>query len=195
MPKIAGDNLGIDPKSTSYGLLYAASARRGDRRAVDRHRVRRRVEAPPHPRRARRVRRASSPLRAAARRRRRRTRRSSLLGLVYFAVITSLSTVLQQDLDDAVRGKVMALWIMGFGGTVPFGGLAGGLAHRAARRSRRCWSAAPRSRSCSPGTRPSGSRRRPRTVGHGRGSRPTDRAPTRVDRRRRSAGSIGERRP
>jgi MFS family permease len=49
-----------------------------------------------------------------------------LLGGVYFAVITSLSTVLQSDLDDAVRGKVMALWIMGFGGTVPFGGLAGG---------------------------------------------------------------------
>jgi MFS family permease len=32
------------------------------------------------------------------------------LGAVYFAVITSLSTVLQRDLDDAVRGKVMALW-------------------------------------------------------------------------------------
>lgn len=37
-----------------------------------------------------------------------------------------LSTVLQQDLNEAVRGKVMALWIMGFGGTVPFGGLLGG---------------------------------------------------------------------
>ena len=49
------------------------------------------------------------------------------LGAVYFAVITSLSTVLQQDLDDSVRGKVMALWIMGFGGTVPIGGLLGGL--------------------------------------------------------------------
>ncbi|MCU1454790.1 MAG: arabinose efflux permease family protein [Acidimicrobiales bacterium] len=49
-----------------------------------------------------------------------------VLGSVYFAVITSLSTVLQEDLEDAVRGKVMALWIMGFGGTVPFGGLAGG---------------------------------------------------------------------
>ena len=51
-----------------------------------------------------------------------------VLGSVYFAVITSLSTVLQEGLDDAVRGKVMALWIMGFGGTVPFGGLAGGVA-------------------------------------------------------------------
>ena len=54
-----------------------------------------------------------------------------VLGAVYFAVITSLSTVLQQDLDNAVRGKVMALWIMGFGGTVPFGGLAGGKAMEA----------------------------------------------------------------
>ena len=35
--------------------------------------------------------------------------------------------MLQQDLDDRVRGKVMALWIMGFGGTVPIGGLLGGL--------------------------------------------------------------------
>ena len=48
------------------------------------------------------------------------------LGAVYFAVITSLSTVLQAELEDAVRGKVMALWIMGFGGTVPFGGLGAG---------------------------------------------------------------------
>jgi len=50
-----------------------------------------------------------------------------LVGGVYFAVITSLSTVLQVDLDNKVRGQVMALWIMGFGGTVPFGGLAGGV--------------------------------------------------------------------
>ncbi len=52
----------------------------------------------------------------------------TVLGCVYFAVITSLSTVLQQDLEDSSRGKVMALWIMGFGGTVPFGGLLGGFA-------------------------------------------------------------------
>jgi len=32
-----------------------------------------------------------------------------------------LSTVLQQHLDDAVRGRIMALWIMAFGGTVPIG--------------------------------------------------------------------------
>jgi MFS family permease len=53
-----------------------------------------------------------------------------LLGYAYFVVITSLSTVLQEHVDDAVRGRVVALWIMGFGGTVPLGVLAGGvLAH------------------------------------------------------------------
>jgi MFS family permease len=53
-----------------------------------------------------------------------------LLGYSYFVVITSLSTVLQEHVDDAVRGRVIALWIMGFGGTVPLGVLAGGvLAH------------------------------------------------------------------
>lgn len=49
-----------------------------------------------------------------------------LVGLAYFAVITSVSTVLQQRLDDSSRGRVMALWIMGFGGTVPIGNLIAG---------------------------------------------------------------------
>ena len=31
------------------------------------------------------------------------------------------------DLDESVRGRVMALWIMGFGGTVPIGLLVGGV--------------------------------------------------------------------
>jgi MFS family permease len=50
----------------------------------------------------------------------------ALLGYVYFVVITCLSTVLQQHLRDEVRGRVMALWIMGFGGTVPVGVLVAG---------------------------------------------------------------------
>ena len=54
-----------------------------------------------------------------------------LLGYVYFVVITSLSTVLQEHVDDAVRGRVVALWIMGFGGTVPVGVLVGGFVAQA----------------------------------------------------------------
>jgi MFS family permease len=50
----------------------------------------------------------------------------ALLGYVYFVVITCLSTVLQERLDDRERGRVMALWIMGFGGTVPVGVLVAG---------------------------------------------------------------------
>ncbi len=51
-----------------------------------------------------------------------------LVGLAYFAMITSLSTVFQQRLDERNRGRVMALWIMGFGGTVPIGGYIAGVA-------------------------------------------------------------------
>ncbi len=50
-----------------------------------------------------------------------------LVGLFYFGTVTSLSTVLQAHLEESVRGRVMALWIMGFGGTVPIGLLVGGL--------------------------------------------------------------------
>jgi predicted MFS family arabinose efflux permease len=49
-----------------------------------------------------------------------------LLGLFYFATVTSLATVLQKRLDDSVRGRVMALWVMAFGGTVPLGAIVAG---------------------------------------------------------------------
>ena len=45
----------------------------------------------------------------------------AVLGFAYFATVTSLSTTLQETLTDPVRGRVMSLWIMGFGGTVPIG--------------------------------------------------------------------------
>jgi len=49
-----------------------------------------------------------------------------VLGFFYFLVITSLATVLQENVDDSSRGRIMALWIMGFGGIVPVGVLIGG---------------------------------------------------------------------
>lgn len=49
-----------------------------------------------------------------------------LVGFFYFATVTTLSTRLQEQLDDTVRGRVMALYMMGFGGTIPLGLLAGG---------------------------------------------------------------------
>jgi predicted MFS family arabinose efflux permease len=49
-----------------------------------------------------------------------------VVGYAYFVTVTSLSTAIQAHIADEVRGRVMALWIMGFGGTVPFGLMAGG---------------------------------------------------------------------
>jgi MFS family permease len=51
-----------------------------------------------------------------------------VLGAVYFATTTGMVSALQEHVDDAVRGRVMALWMMGFGGTVPVGLLVFGKA-------------------------------------------------------------------
>ena len=48
------------------------------------------------------------------------------VGLFYFATVTTLSTRLQEHLRDEVRGRVMALYMMGFGGTIPLGLLVAG---------------------------------------------------------------------
>jgi predicted MFS family arabinose efflux permease len=126
MPVIAEKNFGIDPRSDPYGVLYACFGFGAALGAItvgtifaSRSKVRLlrpgfiafaivltgfsliRSAAPAYP-------------------------VSAVLGYAYFIVITSLSTVLQQHLDDSQRGRVMALWIMGFGGTVPLGVLIAG---------------------------------------------------------------------
>lgn len=50
----------------------------------------------------------------------------TLVGFFYFMAVTSMSTIVQHRISDAQRGRVMALWIMAFGGTVPIGGLVFG---------------------------------------------------------------------
>lgn len=47
----------------------------------------------------------------------------ALLGVAYFGTTTSMNTVLQTRLADHERGRVMSLWFMAFGGTVPLGNL------------------------------------------------------------------------
>lgn len=49
-----------------------------------------------------------------------------VVGFFYFATVTALSTVLQLHLAGNERGRVMALWMMAFGGTVPLGNLIAG---------------------------------------------------------------------
>ncbi len=47
----------------------------------------------------------------------------AVTGAFYFAFITALNTTLQARVHENVRGRVMALWMMGFGGTVGVGNL------------------------------------------------------------------------
>ncbi len=126
MPVIADLNLGMDPKSTAYGVLYACFGLGAALGAITvgtvfAHRSKAKLLLPGFVAFAI-VLAVFAVLHAAAA----AYPVSAVLGYVYFVVITSLSTVLQEDLEESTRGRVMALWIMGFGGTVPLGVLVAG---------------------------------------------------------------------
>lgn len=126
MPVLAAKNLNLDPRSAGYGILYACFGTgalvgalsigtilaRAPRYAVVRiglvgFAVMLAVFS---------LLRSPDPAYAVI----------AVVGAFYFAMVTSLSTEMQTRLDDHMRGRVMALWIMGFGGTVALGNLIGG---------------------------------------------------------------------
>jgi MFS family permease len=128
MPVIAERNIGLDPKSTAYGVLYACFGLGAALGAITvgtvfAHRSKAKLLRPGFAAFA-----AVLAVFALLRSAPPAYPVSALLGYAYFVVITSLSTVLQADLDESTRGRVMALWIMGFGGTVPLGVLVAGWA-------------------------------------------------------------------
>jgi len=126
MPAIAATNYGIKAKSVEYGVLYAVFGLGAAMGAVS---VGTWFASWSKGRLVRPAMAAFAVLLAAFALLRDDTLPfvvAPLMGYAYFVVITSLSTVLQEHISDAVRGRVVALWIMGFGGTVPFGLLAGG---------------------------------------------------------------------
>jgi MFS family permease len=45
------------------------------------------------------------------------------LGASYFSTTTALMTVLQGRLELEIRARVLSLWFMAFGGTIPIGNL------------------------------------------------------------------------
>jgi MFS family permease len=124
MPVLAADNLGMRPKSLAYGLLYASF---GTGAAVGAVSIGTFLAGASKPRIVQRGMAAFAVLLGVF-----AVERIDLLayptivllGFVYFAAVTSLSTVLQEHLEDHVRGRVMALWMMSFGGMVPLGTLA-----------------------------------------------------------------------
>lgn len=48
---------------------------------------------------------------------------AAFLGAAYFGTTTAMNTILQGRLADHERGRVMSLWFMAFGGTVPIGNM------------------------------------------------------------------------
>ncbi|TMK88057.1 MAG: MFS transporter [Actinobacteria bacterium] len=126
MPTLASENLGMKTRSLAYGLLFAGFALGAALGALSIGTVLVRRSKPVIVRVGLALFGVLLAVFALA-------RSPSLaypvvfaVGLCYFAVVTSLSTILQAHLSDEVRGRVMAIWMMAFGGTVPVGVLVAG---------------------------------------------------------------------
>jgi len=123
MPVVAAHNLGIDPKSANYGILYACFGTGALIGAISIGTVFAHTSKPLIVRvcllgyaaalSAFALLRAPLPAYFVV----------AVVGGFYFAFITALNTTMQTRLENEVRGRVMALWIMGFGGTVALGNL------------------------------------------------------------------------
>ena len=117
-PTVADRNFGIDPNSTTYSWLYATwglGAVLGGLSIATAfaHRDKKRM-----PRLFLAGFAVSLAVFALARTPSLAFPSGLALGFCYFGLATSMLTVLQQHISDEVRGRVMALWFMGFGGSV-----------------------------------------------------------------------------
>lgn len=126
MPVLAERNLGIDERSPAYGWLYACFGIGAMVGALSIGTIFNRQ----HKERLARpalagfaaalalfsLLRSPAPAYPAA----------ALVGLTYFAMVTSLMTVVQERVQDHERGRIMALWLMSFAGTVPVANLLAG---------------------------------------------------------------------
>ncbi|MBV8387052.1 MAG: MFS transporter [Acidimicrobiia bacterium] len=126
MPSLASENLKMDTQSLAYGLLFAAFALGAALGALSIGTV---LVHRPKPAIVRTGLGSFGVLLAAFA----LARTAALaypvafaVGFCYFAAVTSMSTILQAHLSDEIRGRVMALWMMAFGGTVPVGVLVAG---------------------------------------------------------------------
>ena len=123
LPVVAAHNLGIHPGSAKYGLLYACFGLGALIGAISIGTVFARTSKPMIVRVCLLGYTLSLTTFALLREALPAYFVVAVVGAFYFAFITALNTTLQAQLEDHVRGRVMALWMMGFGGTVGVGNL------------------------------------------------------------------------
>jgi predicted MFS family arabinose efflux permease len=123
MPTVAAHNLHIKPSSTSYGILYACFGTGALIGAISIGTVFAQTSKPLIVRVCLIGYAVSLTVFALLRTDIPAFFLIAVVGAFYFAFITALNTTLQAQLEDAIRGRVMALWMMGFGGTVGVGNL------------------------------------------------------------------------
>jgi MFS family permease len=126
MPVVAAHNLGINPKSANYGILYACFGTGALLGAISIGTVFARTSKPMIVRVGLLGYAGTLTVFALLRQALPAYVVVAVVGAFYFAFITALNTAMQARLQDAVRGRVLALWIMGFGGTVALGNLIAG---------------------------------------------------------------------
>lgn len=126
LPAIADVNLGIDPESTTYGWLYAMFGAGGLTGAVLVGTVFLRTPTS-------RIAPATLAAFSVALGWLALVRSPGwafvaiyLVGLFYFSLPTALATAWQEHVDSSVRGRVAALWVLAFGGTIPFANIIAG---------------------------------------------------------------------
>lgn len=126
LPVLADRNFDIDPSGRAYGFLYACFALGGTLGALSIGSVL------GHLSKARLTRvflggyAGSLAVFALVRGPTLAYPMATVVGFAYIALVTSLMTLLQEQSDDEVRGRVMALWMVGWGGMVPLGNLIAG---------------------------------------------------------------------
>ncbi len=126
MPVIAELSLGIDAKSTSYGLLYGAFGLGAVVGAASVSTVLRSVDSQTIVRLALAGFAISLATLAVLRTVGWAYPVIFLLGMFYFAMPTALTTFMQLHLADEIRGRIMALWMVSFGGVIPINNLLSG---------------------------------------------------------------------
>ena len=123
MAAIADRNLGINPESATYGALYATFALGALLGALSVGTVFAYRSRPTMVRAGLAGFAVAMAAFAAVRHPAAGFVVVAAVGFFYFLTVTSLSTIVQSRIADNQRGRVMALWMMAFGGTVPVGGL------------------------------------------------------------------------